>query len=108
MFASITEKRGIRMAAYVIVQAEVTDWEKFKVYLDKTPHTIEKYGGRYVARGGETVILEGEANTKRIVLIEFPSMQRARDWYNSEEYQQIKALRAGAAIGSLIAIEGKC
>ena len=95
------------MAAYVIVQAEVTDWEKFKGYLEKTPCTIAKFGGRYVARGGETVILEGEENSKRIVLIEFPSLQKARDWYNSEEYQQIKALRAGAATGSLIAVEGE-
>ena len=96
------------MAAYVIVQTEVTDWEKFKGYLEKTPHTIKKYGGRYVARGGETVILEGKEEVKRVVLIEFPSLQKARDWYNSEEYQQIKALRAGAATGSLIAIEGGC
>lgn len=96
------------MAAYVIVQVEVTDWEKFKGYLEKTPHTIEKYGGHYVARGGETVILEGEERAKRVVLIEFPSLQKAKDWYNSEEYQQIKALRAGAATGSLIAIEGGC
>jgi len=94
------------MAAYVIVQVQVTDWDKFKKYLEETPGTIAQYGGRYVARGGETAILEGEEQTKRVVLIEFPSLQKAKEWYYSDEYQQIKILRAGAAIGSLIAIEG--
>jgi uncharacterized protein (DUF1330 family) len=94
------------MAAYVIVQAEVTDWERFREYLKESPRSIAKYGGRYVARGGEMAILEGAEQTIRVVLIEFPSLQKARDWYHSDEYQQIKRLRAGAAIGSLIAIEG--
>ncbi|MEN6318438.1 MAG: DUF1330 domain-containing protein [Syntrophaceae bacterium] len=94
------------MAAYVIVQVQVTDWDKFKKYLKETPSTIVQYGGRYVARGGEMAILEGEEQTKRVVLIEFPSLQKAKEWYYSDEYQQIKILRAGAAIGSLIAIEG--
>jgi len=94
------------MAAYVIVQVQVTDWDKFKKYLKETPRTIVRYGGRYVARGGETAILEGEEQTKRVVLIEFPSLQKAKEWYYSDEYKQIKILRAGAAIWSLIAIEG--
>lgn len=64
------------------------------------------HGGRFIARGGQTIILEGEDEAKRIVLIEFPSMERATDWYNSDEYQKVKTLRAGAAIGSIIAIEG--
>ncbi len=94
------------MAAYVIVQVKVTDWERFKEYLKETPRTIARYGGRYVARGGDTVVLEGEEQAKRIVLIEFPSLQKAKQWYFSEEYQQIKVLREGTAVGSLIAIEG--
>jgi uncharacterized protein (DUF1330 family) len=94
------------MAAYVIVQVEVTDWDKFKEYLKETPRTITQYEGQYIARGGQTVMLEGEGKTKRVVLIKFPSLQKAKDWYNSKEYQQIKTLHAGAATGSLIAIEG--
>lgn len=94
------------MAAYVIVQVQITDWNKFKKYLEETPRTIAQYGGRYVARAGETAILEGEEQTKRVVLIEFPSLQKAKDWYYSDEYRQVKILRAGAATGSLIAIEG--
>ena len=94
------------MSAYVIVQAEVTNWERFKEYLKEAPHTIEKYGGRYAARGGEMEVLEGKTLGDRIVLIEFPSLQKAKQWYNSEEYGKVKPLRAGAAIGHLTVIEG--
>ncbi len=94
------------MAAYVIVQAEVRDWERFGEYLKATPHTIAQYGGRYIARGGELVTLEGEDYSKRLVLIEFPSLEKAKEWYHSNEYRQVKSLREGAAIGSLIAIAG--
>lgn len=94
------------MAAYVVVQVQVTDWERFKEYLKEAPRTIAQYGGAYVARGGETLILEGEELSKRLVLIEFPSIEKAKEWYYSFEYQDIKKLRAGAAIGSLIAIQG--
>ncbi len=94
------------MAAYVIVQAEVTDWERFKEYLKESPGVIAKYGGKYVVRGGEQVLLEGSGETKRIVIIEFASLQKAQEWYRSEDYQRVKALRLGAATGSLIAIEG--
>ena len=94
------------MAAYVIVQAQVTDWDKFSEYLKESPGTVAQYGGRYVARGGETAVLEGEEQTKRVVLIEFPSLQRAKEWYRSEEYQRIRMLRAGACIGSITAVEG--
>ncbi len=94
------------MPAYVIVQVEITDWDKFREYLKETPHTIAAHGGRYVARAGETVTLEGEENRKRIVVIEFPSLDHARKWYDSAEYRRVKTIREGAAIGSIIAIEG--
>lgn len=94
------------MAAYVIVQVEVIDWERFKNYLRETPGTIVRFGGKYIVRGGEKTTLEGEEHTKRIVVIEFPSMENAKAWYRSEEYQRIKSLREGAAMGSLVAVEG--
>lgn len=94
------------MAAYVVAQVQVTDAARFKGYIAQTPQTIAAYGGRYVARGGETVVLEGAAADTRVVLIEFPSLAQARAWYSSPEYQQIKGLRAGAATGSLIAVAG--
>jgi uncharacterized protein (DUF1330 family) len=94
------------MAAYVIVQAEVIDWDRFKEYLKESPGVIAKYGGRYIARGGETIMLEGGDESKRTVIIEFPSLQKAREWYDSEEYQRVKSLRQGAATGSILAIDG--
>ena len=94
------------MAAYVIVQVEVTDPERFGAYLRESPAIIKRYGGEYLARGGETVILEGDEPARRMVIIEFPSLEQAQAWYNSPEYQQAKTLRNGAAVGSLIAIDG--
>ncbi len=94
------------MAAYVIVQVEVTDWDRFGEYLKETPRVMAQHGGRYIARGGEMVALEGGGQAKRVVLIEFPSLQKAKEWYHSAEYQRIKVLREGAAAGSLVAIEG--
>jgi len=94
------------MAAYVVAQIEVNDWDKFQKYLNENPRVIAQYGGRYIARGGETVILEGKEQINRVVLIEFPSLEKAKEWYYSKEYQQIKTLRTGAATGSIIAIEG--
>ena len=94
------------MSAYVIAQVNVTDWDKFKTYIEETPRTIALFGGRYVARGGETAILEGDHPYPRMVIIEFPSLEKARQWYESEEYQAIKGLRAGAATGIITAVEG--
>jgi uncharacterized protein (DUF1330 family) len=94
------------MAAYVVVQAEVTDWDRFKKYLEESPAVIARYGGKYIARGGEVAVLEGDNQGKRLVLIEFPSLEKVREWYRSPEYGKIKSLREGAATGSLIAIDG--
>jgi len=94
------------MAGYVIVQAEIADMDKFKNYLMESPGTIAKYGGRYLARAGRTIRFEGKADGSRLVIIEFPSLEKAREWYHSEEYQKVKKFRENAATGSLIAIEG--
>ncbi|MGV8080728.1 MAG: DUF1330 domain-containing protein [Syntrophales bacterium] len=94
------------MAAYVVVQVEVTDWDRFREYLKETPIVSARYGGKYIARGGETVVLEGGDPVGRVVIIEFPSLKRAKEWYHSEEYGEIRKLREGAAKGLLIAVEG--
>lgn len=94
------------MSAYILARVDVTDPEQFKKYLQETPKTIALYGGKYIARGGEVVALEGVEESRRIVLIEFPSLDKASEWYCSAEYQKAKILREGAAIGSIIAIEG--
>jgi uncharacterized protein (DUF1330 family) len=94
------------MPAYVIVRVEVTDWDKYNEYLKVGPGTVAQYGGRFIARGGEVVTLEGPEETRRLVILEFPSLAKAKAWYNSKEYQNAKKLRAGASTGSLIAIDG--
>jgi len=94
------------MPAYVIARVEVTDWDRYNEYLKVGPGTIAQYGGRFIARGGEVIALEGPEETRRLVILEFPSLAKAKAWYNSKEYQNAKRLRAGASTGSLIAIEG--
>lgn len=94
------------MAAYLVVRVDIKDKEKYKQYLNVTPAIIERFGGRAIVRAGETVTLEGPEETRRIVIIEFPSMEKAKEWYNSLEYQEAKKLREGAAIGEIILIDG--
>ena len=94
------------MSAYVIARVEVTDWDKYNEYLKVGPGTISQYGGRFIARAGEVVALEGPEENRRLIILEFPSLAKAKDWYNSKEYQNAKKLRAGASIGSLIAVDG--
>ena len=94
------------MPAYVIVRVEVTDRDKYNEYLKAGPGTLAQYGGKFIARNGEKATLEGPEETRRLIILEFPSLAKAKEWYNSKEYQDAKKLRAGASIGSLVAIEG--
>ena len=94
------------MPAYFIVDLEVTDSAGFDEYRQLVPATIQQYGGRYVVRGGVTETLEGDWQPKRVVVLEFPSVEQAKRWYNSEEYRDPKALRFKTAKGSLILVEG--
>lgn len=94
------------MAAYLVVRVNVTDQNKFREYLKATPAIIAKHGGKYIARGGEMVTLEGPPETRRIVIIEFPSLEKARQFYDSSEYQDARRLREGAAVGEIIVVEG--
>jgi uncharacterized protein (DUF1330 family) len=94
------------MAAYIIVRVHITDMEKYKEYTKLTPGVIARYGGRFVVRGGETVTLEGPEETARIVVLEFPSLDRAKAFYESEEYAAAARLRDGAATAQFVAVEG--
>ena len=94
------------MAAYLIAGIDVTNPEQYTQYIAQTPGVIEKFGGRFIARGGETVTLEGQEETRRIVLVEFPSLEQAKAFYRSAEYQEVKKLREGAAEVHLVAVEG--
>ena len=94
------------MPAYFIVDNEVTDPAGFEEYRKQVPATVEKYGGRFLVRGGQIHTLEGDWKPKRIVVTEFPSVEQARRWYDSEEYRALKVLRARSASGSVLLVEG--
>ena len=94
------------MTAYLLGRVAITDPDRYREYMKKTPGVIEKYGGKFIVRGGNVETLEGAEEKRRVVLIEFPSVQKAKEFYYSEEYQEAKQLRQGAASGQFLAIEG--
>src|SRR6266566_821259 len=71
------------MPAYIIARVDVTDPIRYRDYINATPAVIAQYGGRFIIRGGEIVTLEGEPETHRIVVIEFPSLERAKEFFGS-------------------------
>jgi uncharacterized protein (DUF1330 family) len=94
------------MPGYIIAKVNVTNMEQYKEYMKATPASVAKYEGKIIVRGGENETLEGPEITERVVVIQFPSLQKAKDWYNSTEYQNAKLLRKDAAIASFYAITG--
>ena len=95
------------MTAYVIVRAEVTDLDKWKEYAAAAGPTSVEYGGKYIARGGAVEGLENfEDEGKRVVILEFPDMDSARNWYNSAEYTAARAKRAGAGHAQFMIVDG--
>ena len=94
------------MAAYMLVTVDVTDPDQYRHYTDRSPAALAKFGGRFLARGGRTVTLEGEAETRRVVVVEFPSLEQAEACYNSPEYQEAKSYREGAATARFIVVDG--
>ena len=94
------------MAAYVISEAEILDPEFIEQYRLLAQGTITKYGGRYVVRGGGVEPVEGDWAPKHIVIVEFPTMERARTWYHSPEYAEALKVRQKALNRRLIFVEG--
>ena len=94
------------MAAYVIVDVEVTDPVKFAEYGGLVPGTVEKYGGKYLVRGGTIEKIEGKWEPTRVVVIEFESVEQAKRWYDSDEYSGPKQLRREASKANLLIVEG--
>lgn len=94
------------MAAYLIARMEVEDITLLKDYLTATPSIIEQYHGKFMARGGTTITLEGPQETRRIVLIEFPLLSDAKAFYYSPEYAEARRLREGIAVAEFIAVDG--
>ena len=94
------------MSAYLIAMIEVTDWEKYREYTKASSKAVARYGGRFIVRGGDKITLEGPEENRRIVVIEFPSLEQVKTYHESKEYQEAKQLRQGAATGSFIAVQG--
>ena len=94
------------MPGYVIYQGEVTDPERYEAYKVQAAASVAAAGGRYIVRGGDMEVLEGDAPAGRTVVIEFPTLQAAIDWYHSDEYAAARKLREGAATARMYAIDG--
>jgi uncharacterized protein (DUF1330 family) len=94
------------MVAYVIVEVSIADEEQYEKYKPLASASIAAHGGTYKARGGATESLEGEAVAGRVVIIEFPDLERARRWYHSEEYGEALQLRRGAAQSRMFVVDG--
>jgi uncharacterized protein (DUF1330 family) len=94
------------MSAYTIVDLTVTDLPTMEEYRKLVPATLAKYGGRFLVRGGAHQTVEGDWKPNRIVVLEFPSMEQAKRWYDSEEYREPKAMRLRAGRANVIMVEG--
>lgn len=92
--------------AYVLVQVEVSNAQQYGEYTKLSPGIIQKFGGRFLARGGRTATLEGPPARGRVVVVEFPSFERAQEFYNSPEYQAARKVREGAATAQFVLVEG--
>ena len=94
------------MKGYVIAEIEVTDQAIYDDYRKQVLATIEKYGGRFLVRGGKIESLEGGWAPKRLIVLEFPSAEQAAKWYRSPEYAPLIKLRERGSRGKLVAVEG--
>jgi uncharacterized protein (DUF1330 family) len=94
------------MPAYLIANVDIKDSEKFKDYMRATPPVIKQFGGKFLVRGGDFEICEGNWNPKRLVLVEFESMQKAKQFYDSPEYRALIHLRQSSAYTEWIFVDG--
>ena len=94
------------MPAYVIAHIDVKDPVRYEDYKRMSPISIAKFGGRFLVRGAPAEVLEGSWQPKRLVLLEFPSVEVARAWWASDDYAEAKALRQATSSGDMIVLEG--
>ncbi|MBT99011.1 MAG: D-fructose-6-phosphate amidotransferase [Dehalococcoidia bacterium] len=93
-------------AGYIVGDIEVTDLDTYSQYAAGVPGTVAAFGGKYLVRGVSGKVLEGGWTPKRLVVLEFESIQRAKEWYNSPEYADLKKIRQSASNGNLIFADG--
>jgi uncharacterized protein (DUF1330 family) len=91
--------------AYIVVQADISHPERYAEYAKLAPDIVAKYGGRYLARAGRTVTLEGPPARSRVVVLEFPSLEAAQTFYHSPEYTAARKLREDAATAQFVVVE---
>jgi uncharacterized protein (DUF1330 family) len=94
------------MAAYVVANVQITDPERYPEYRDRVVETVARYGGKYLVRGGKVDVLEGDWDPQRLVIIEFESVERCYEWYNSLEYTPLTHLRHEVAETQLVIVAG--
>jgi uncharacterized protein (DUF1330 family) len=97
---------GSDMAAYALVNVEITDSAGFAEYRKLVPASIARFGGRFLTRGGAMEVLEGEWMPKRLVILEFPDLATIKAWYQSAEYQQLLEIRRSTATSDFVVIDG--
>ena len=96
----------MRLAAYLFANVDVTDAAAYENYRKGVGATVAQYGGRFLVRGGAVEVLEGRLEPKRVVIIEFDSAQRLKEWWDSPEYRPLRELRQRASTGDLFLAEG--
>ena len=94
------------MPAYIMVEVEILDHERYEKYKQMVPPSLDAYGGKFLVRGGKVEVLEGERKSRRLVILEFPSVEKAKAWWNSTEYADAKALRQATSRTDMILVEG--
>ena len=94
------------MPAYLIANVDVKDAERFSEYMKATPPLIEKFGGKFLVRGGDFEVLEGDWKPKRLVMVEFESMQKAREFYDSPAYIELRKMRQEVAYTEWVFVDG--
>ena len=94
------------MKTYLIAHIEVTNPELMAKYRELVPEIVKKYDGKYLVRGGDSKIIEGDYFKHRIVILEFPSRENAENFYNSEDYAPVKKLRLNAGNNSSVIVDG--
>lgn len=94
------------MAAYLVVNVTVKDAKRYEDYKPLASASIAQYGGKYLARGGRAEVLEGSYQPNRMVILEFPSVEKAKAWWGSIEYAKAKSIRQSCSEGDLVVVEG--
>jgi uncharacterized protein (DUF1330 family) len=94
------------MKAYVIAHINVKDPARYADYVKLTPGTVAPFGGKFIARGGRSEKLEGDFTLNRVVILEFPSYEKAKAWYDSADYRHALAIRQSCSTGMLTLVEG--